>query len=243
MGYTITVHYPKCEIGGCYIVICPCCNTRRSKVIKRSYYDNGFHTATDTKARLRKEVEEEAQRYEREGLICSKCIKAGKVPPENWTPPPPAPPKPKEIICVPTDYLSPSINQLWRASGPRHRSLADMTCPKTGEPLLQIPYYEGHVHDKPVLPLPESHIRRPWDTDEWVREHSSLIDIALPHEIEAAARRVFMSCYKRDASSYWFGFAQKIGKIFWETGRDTRVIALCLLWAAEQKKVGGCILK
>ncbi|RUP37949.1 MAG: hypothetical protein EKK63_13665 [Acinetobacter sp.] len=93
----------------------------------------------ETKSNWYEWAEVEAERISKEGAICTTCKRKGVKPIPGWTMPPFKPQKPqKPRKPIAKLYLSPSINKLWLTSEKEYPKR--LICPRTGEPLLQLPY-------------------------------------------------------------------------------------------------------
>jgi len=181
----VTYRFGAVKLSHKVLTVCQCCDREYTHNLQESVYDNGFHNMSKTKSNWYEWAEVEAERISKEGAICTTCKRAGAKPIPGWTMPPFAPVRPqKPQKPIAKLYLSPSTNILWLSSEGEY--LKNLTCPKTGEPLIQLPYDPKNPSPSEKKPFPAG----------WVENVQPLYAFAL---IQYQAE---MKQYKKDIAAY-----------------------------------------
>lgn len=149
-----TYTFPEVVMGGFRVqYTCRCCGKKRTRTVKRTYYRNGFHNETETRAQFAIEIEKERfMLYEGRG-VCTVCFDNGEREnwrkeevPEGWKPEP-KPVRPRSWK-TPRRYLCPSLKEggVFRCRTQEEfdrvfpNGLVD---PRTGEPVIEIPWHDA----------------------------------------------------------------------------------------------------
>lgn len=70
---TTTYRFEEVRMTRLVSIHCPECGKKRMKTLARTYYRNGFHNESETRAKYQEKLAEEAKKLESSGLICNKC--------------------------------------------------------------------------------------------------------------------------------------------------------------------------